>query len=86
MPGISQPNDLVSKRDSGKVRSSTLFRIRRQERRLELGGKFLIRSFLYVEAWVSSRFLSLQNEIPILSDPEVLPSRFHFLIESSLLG
>lgn len=31
--------------DSGKVRSSTLFRIRRQERSLELGGKFLIRIF-----------------------------------------
>ena len=34
--------------DSGKVRSSTLFRIRRQERSLELGGKFLIRSFFFM--------------------------------------
>ena len=34
--------------DSGKVRSSTPFRIRRQERSLELGGTFLIRSFFFM--------------------------------------
>lgn len=56
-------------------KSSIVYPFPNKETREKLGTGWEVfdqECFFYVEAWVSSRFLSLQNEIPILSDPEVL--------------